>query len=144
MSRFYRLLSSRERLVVALPSLLRSRGADAFMKSNLERSLRAKSGGGVKTCGAPGGQPGRHGCDREEYHRHRGKGCWVGGFDAHEHGGHSACESEGRDQAGCETDGSETQTLTHDKLENVSGLSTQGHSTPISAVRCLTTVASTP
>jgi hypothetical protein len=98
------------------------------MKSNLERSLRAKSGGGVKTCGAPGGQPGRHGCDREEYHRHRGKGCWVGGFDAHEHGGHSACESEGRDQAGCDTEGSETQTLTHDKLENVSGLSTQGHS----------------
>src|SRR2546429_8510442 len=119
MSRFYRLLSSRERLVVALPSLLRSRGADAFMKSNLERSLRAKSGGGGKTCGAPGGEPGRHGCDREEYHRHRGKGCWVGGLDAHEHGGHSACESEGRDQAGGGTGGRGKATPTPDKQGKV-------------------------
>src|SRR6267143_3134434 len=94
---------------------------------NLGLSLLAKSGGGVKTCRPPCGQPGRHGGDDEEQCRHGAIGCGVGRLHANQHRGHPAGEDESCNQTGGDADGREAKSLAHDELENIAGLSTQGH-----------------
>ena len=51
----------------------------------------------------------------------------VGGLYAHQHGGHSACEGEGDDQTGGDTDGREAQSLPHYELEDLARPGTEGH-----------------
>jgi hypothetical protein len=90
-------------------------------------SLVAKGNDRIESGGAACGQPGCDGGNQKKEYGHDAKGGRVGGFDPDEHGSHLASDSEGGKEADGDTDDCEAKALANDKLEDVGGLSAEGH-----------------